>query len=765
MLRKLTKFSINNPKLIMILTLVVTMFFGYMMTGIKIDTDPENMLSADNPARKYHHEVKERFGLSDFIVLGIASESTIFEIDVLKRIESITNEVLKIDGVVAEDVLSPTTTNNVVLEGDTLVVHKIMQNAPKNDAELAKLKREFADNPMFKDLMISEDQKALAIFIPIKSKDMSHGISLKIDEIAQKYLNGEKHYVTGLPVAEDTFGYEMFLQMGISAPMAAVVIFLIMLYFFKRVSLVVSPMLIAVISIIWTMGLLIGTGNTVHIMSSMIPIFLMPIAVVDSVHILSEFHDNFTRYGNKTDTIVHVMDELFMPMLYTSLTSVAGFASLSFTPIPPVRVFGLFVAFGIAIAWVLTVTFVPAYIVLTANEESLRKCHVKEDKDTKTFLIRFLKRLELIVHHNGRKLIAGAFIISLISIYGVTKINVNDNPVNWFNKNHKIRVADKMLNSHMGGTYMPFLTMTGSDGDVIKDPLVMKYIDTLQGELKKISNVGKTTSIADIVKRINYILHNEDQAFNVVPETQEEISQYLFLYLMSGEPDDLDNFVDYNYKSANIWIQSKKGDNQEIEHIVNFVEDYIAKNPIPRGLTIGWAGLSYINIVWQKAMVGGMLKSLLGSFLMVLVLMIILFRSFIWGFLSMIPLSVTILFTYGLVGLMGKDYDMPTAILSSLTLGLSVDFAIHFIERFRLKYAIAGNFKEAVEDIFAEPARAITRNAIIIAVGFLPLLFAPLMPYRTVGIFLAAIMILSCTSTLVLLLPFIELFRAPLKLK
>jgi predicted RND superfamily exporter protein len=110
------------------------------------------------------------------------------------------------------------------------------------------------------------------------------------------------------------------------------------------------------------MGLLIGLGFTVHIMSSMIPIFLMPIAVVDSVHLLSEFADRYPHLGDRAKTIRVVMDDLLTPMYYTSLTSAAGFASLALAPIPPVRVFGVFVAVGIVLAFLLTITFIPAYI-------------------------------------------------------------------------------------------------------------------------------------------------------------------------------------------------------------------------------------------------------------------------------------------------------------------------------------------------------------------------------------------------------------------
>jgi predicted RND superfamily exporter protein len=150
-------------------------------------------------------------------------------------------------------------------------------------------------------------------------------------------------------------------------------------------------------------------------------------------------------------------------------------------------------------------------------------------------------------------------------------------------------------------------------------------------------------------------------------------------------------------------------------------------------------------------MVYGMLRSLLGSFAIVFVMMLVLFRSFWFAVMAMLPLSLTISFIYSLIGLVGKDYDMPVAVLSSLTLGLSVDFAIHFLERARAIHKETGDWEKTMERMFREPARAITRNAIVIAVGFLPLLLSPLVPYNTVGIFLCAIMAISCLVTIVLL--------------
>ncbi|MCK5711106.1 MAG: MMPL family transporter, partial [Hyphomicrobiaceae bacterium] len=200
------------------------------------------------------------------------------------------------------------------------------------------------------------------------------------------------------------------------------------------------------------------------------------------------------------------------------------------------------------------------------------------------------------------------------------------------------------------------------------------------------------------------------------------------------------------------WLQLRSGDNQDMRSVIERVDRYLEAPPPPEGISVGWAGLTYLNVVWQNDMVQGMLRALLGSFVIVFIMMLVLFRSVWFALLAMLPLSVTIGFIYGLIGLVGKDYDMPVAVLSALTLGLSVDFAIHFLQRARVIQRETRSWRLTVDQMFAEPVRAIVRNAIVIAIGFLPMLASPLVPYITVGFFLATIMAVSCAVT-VLLLP------------
>jgi len=268
---------------------------------------------------------------------------------------------------------------------------------------------------------------------------------------------------------------------------------------------------------------------------------------------------------------------------------------------------------------------------------------------------------------------------------------------------------------------------------------------------------GKSNSVADVVKKVHQELIDGKEESFIIPSSSGAVAQCLLQFQSSHKPNDLWHLVTYDYMKANIWIQLTSGDNKDMEKVVKGVERFFADNPPPVPLKYNWAGLTYINTVWQNKMVFGMLKSFLGSFIIVFIMMTILFRSPLWGIICMIPLTITIAVIYGIIGLVGKDYDMPVAILSALTLGMSVDFAIHFLERVRASYGQRGSWQSSVGIMFGEPARAISRNVIVIAIGFLPLLAAPLIPYKTVGIFLCAIMVLSGAITLLILPAIIKL--------
>lgn len=746
----LVRLAIRFPKSTIALCSIITIIMTLQFPKIKIDTDPENMLSKDEYVRVFNDKVKKKFSLYDFIVLGIINKKDkngVFNPVSLKKIFEITEKIKDIDGVIAYELISLSTKDNIRQGGLGEVLFEwLMAKPPSNEDECIFIRDEALDNPLFKNTIVSEDGKAICIFIPIKAKDLSYKISKKIEDILKFYKGGdEKFYITGLPVSEDTFGFEMFKQMAISAPLAGLFVFLIMLLFFKRVRLIISPMIVAIIVVLFTMGLLIWSGNIVHIMSSMIPIFLVPISVLDSIHIMSEFYHNYQLIKDKRNCILKTMENLFLSMLYTSLTTTAGFGSLAFTPIPPVQIFGVFVAIGVMWAWVLTMTFIPAWIMLI-NEGSIEGFKIAEIGNG--ILSKISRAIGKFSYYRYKLVIVITTVIIAISIWGILRIQVNDNPTRWFARGHRIRVADEVLNNYFGGTYPAYIVFDSGKEGVFKDPLVLGYIQRLQEYLASTGVVGKSNSITDIIRKVYYELMGGEPQYNRLPNNPKAVAQCLISYENSHKPDDLWHFVTPDLSEANIWLQMKSGDNKDMYKVIQAVNEFISKNPPPVELKLEWAGLTYINYIWQKKMVVGMLYSLLGSFGIVLIMMVFLFRSPLWGFISMVPLTITILFIYSLIGMFGKYYDMPIAVLSSLTLGLSVDFAIHMLQRVRTIYAVRKDVLQTLDEFFGEPSYAIIKNIVVIGIAFFPLLLSPLVPYKTVGFFMFAIMFTSGIGTL-----------------
>jgi hypothetical protein len=304
-----------------------------------------------------------------------------------------------------------------------------------------------------------------------------------------------------------------------------------------------------------------------------------------------------------------------------------------------------------------------------------------------------------------------------------------------------------------------FIDLEKQREQVFKNPKVLNYIEALQKNLLKTGVVGKSNSLSDVVKTVHreLFLGKEDQ-FRI-PSSSNAVAQTLITYQNSHRPQDLWHFVTPDYRKTNLWIQLKSGDNMDMSRLVQDIDSFIAANPPPLPLKHQWFGLTYINVIWQDKMVSGMLKAFIGSFLVVLLMMTVLFRSALWGLLSMIPLTVTIGLIYGAIGLTGKDYDMPVAVLSSLSLGLAIDYAIHFLARSRKMREGYGSWFETIKPVFGEPARAISRNVVVIGAGFLPLLAAPLIPYQTVGIFIAAILLTAGVASLLILPSMVRLLE------
>ncbi len=754
----LVEFSVEHPRLIVVLTIVITLAFMSQFSKIRTDTNPKNMLPATSDVRVWNDSVDKTFGLyEDMIVVGIVNEKGILNKESLAKVNRITDEILKIKGVAARDVNSFPTITNVTAEGGVLKVAPLMSEIPKDDGEIAALRKMLFENLLFINRIISKDGKTTALYVPLEKGSNGKEIADKIKEIIKKEKGDEKYYVAGDPVARDTFGAEMFKLMAIFAPIAGMVMLLVRYLMFRDLFLSITLMMDAMVSIIWSMGLLIGLGFPIHIMSSMAPVFLMAIAT-DSMHIFNEFYFRYRETKDKKMAIIETMRAVSRPVRNTALATAAGFAVLLFMNIVPVKVFGGLVAFGTIALRVLSFSFIPAMFTFVKDEKIRKIAHAEDIGTDKT--AQFLKRLAGFGTRRPVLVVVIGFVLFVIAVAGIAKAKVNNNMVEWFKKGSDVRVSDTVINQALGGTSLGYVVAIAKEDEYIKTPEAMRYIEGLQRHLEKLPVVGKTTSVVDYVKRINRVLHNDDLKYDAVPETKEMIGQYIFLFSMSAKPSDLDNVVDYPFRRANIWVQLKTWDAKAMQQVISAVDEYKKANQTPMDMKP--AGIAYFNLIWNHEVLWDMVKGFILALIVVFAILAYDFRSIKWAIVGYTPLLFTILLIYGVIGFIGKDFDMPISVLSCLSLGMAVDFAIHFVSRFRQRLAETGgkeSITEALHWTAARPGKGIVRNAVLFAASFAVMMFAPLTPYITVGAFIVSMMLLSALMTIIYLPALITLMQ------
>ena len=418
-----------------------------------------------------------------------------------------------------------------------------------SEADVQRVRDGLAEYPTLARRLVTADGTGLTAFIPIEEKDVAAGVAGDIERLSEELRasGATEYYVAGLPLAEDAFGQDMLVQMAVLAPLSGLLIFALLIALFRRLLLVLIAMAVAMVTVIWTMGLLIGTGFTVHIMSSMIPIFLMPIAILDSVHVLSEVSDRYRPERGKAATIRSVYADLFAPLTFTTITTMVAFASLAIAPIPPVRVFGILVAVGVAIAWLLTMLLIPAAAALIRGDRL-------EQADSGAFVFP-TRVLTAVVHRIGRFAtgaavpISVAFVLVTIAIApGLALITVNDNPVRWFRSGSEIRQATNVFAEQFGGAFNASFVLSVSEPADLLEGDTVRAVAGLNEHWGELDGVGSSLSYVDI-----------DPTGTRDPQL--------------GPAALLPSLITPEFDRANLQLLLRDGDNQAMQRVVDATDE------------------------------------------------------------------------------------------------------------------------------------------------------------------------------------------------
>jgi predicted RND superfamily exporter protein len=754
---RLTVLGVEHPRLAVALCLLLALVFGAAFPWAKIDTNPKNMLPPESAVRVWNDQVNERFGLhEDTIVVALRPEGGALGLESLARLRTFSTAVLALPGIVKGDVTSLFTVDNVTAGADSLRIAPLMTEAPASAADVDELRKQLFEGPLFVDRLISRDEMTTALYVPLRKGADGALLASQIRHEALKSFTPEQVYVTGDPVARDLFGAEMFKLMGIFAPIAGALMMGLMFWMFRSWWLAGVMMLTAMVSIMVAMGAGIALGFPVHIMSSMAPVFLMAIAT-DSIHIFNEFFQRHRPGMNRAAVVRQTLQAVSRPVRYTALATALGFAVLLFMTIVPVKVFGGIIVLGTIVLRLLSFYLIPACLVLVPLPGA--------PAATSDPLSRLMGWVASWTVQRAGWTLGVSVALAAASLWGTSTLTADNNMLRWFKASSQVRQADALFSREMGGAMPASLVIDTGRPDGVKDPKVLQAIEVLQRDLAGQALVGTSLSVADYLKRINRVMTSNEAGGEVLPQDADLAGQYLMAFSMGARPSDLNRVVDYDYQRANVLLQLRSGDAQLMQRVEDRVSTLVREHNMP--FTVRAAGPAHFNLVWNQEVLKDMILGFAIALLVVFAVLAADFRSLKWALVAYVPLLLTVLVIFGVLGWLGRPVDMPVAVLACLSLGMAVDFAIHFVTRYRQRCEDTSPGRRLTDAERAQnlqwvvqwPGKGIVRNALMFAVAFAVMLAAPLTPYITVGAFIVSMMTLSALASVTLLPALIKTFR------
>jgi predicted RND superfamily exporter protein len=746
---------LDHPRLVVVVILAISAgFFAVMATGSRLETDLDKYMPQSHPAFVYSNQAEEWFDIKDGIIIAIEHPGSIYNSGTLEKIKSLTRELQKLDEIEKADVTSLYTADNIIGTELDLDVKAFYREVPATAKTMEDLRNNVRDNAMVFGRLVSTDEKASIIVAEIADDVFSQEFYHRILELAESYEGPEQIYVAGRPIVEGTLASLGPKDMKTMAPLVVLVIVAVLLLLLRSVKNTLLNLSIVLLSTVWVFGLMALLKIPVYSVSTMIPVMLIAIGVADGIHIFSHLQLFLKDHPQavKKEAVLHTVRAMWKPVIMTSLTTAVGFSALVTSRVFPVKYFGLFTAFGVIVAMFLSLILVPAGVMIFGlpkqgkkrrgkTSDRLEKSGYKSSRDTH-FSYAFA---DWVVRHRYVTLVALAVIL-IVSVFGITRVWINSSFLDNFSKDSDIVQTDRFVNKHFGGTSRLNVILDSPSTDTLKSPEVLRIVDRIQEDVEKLETIGNSYSLADFLKRMNKVMHADDPAYDRIPESRDLVAQYLLLYEMSGDPDNLWHFVDYDFKRGNLTVQLKSDDSRTIKSAINVINNF-SDELKTHGIAVAYAGSGYKSLVFTDLILQGQISSLFLSLVIVVILISLMFRNVLAGFIGSVPIVFTSVVNFGLLGISGISLSVTTALISSIAIGIGIDYAIHFIERYREYAAIKGDKVLAGRLTMRHTGRAILFNAVVVITGFLVLLFSVFPPNRELGAFVALNMFVSFLGT------------------
>lgn len=744
-MNKLSKFSINHPVIVIIIFLILTIFFALEIPDIEVDSSLKGLIPGNMTSRINLNKIESIFGGTDAVMIILESDN-ILNKETLKRAHYFSNELENWEEI--DSVNTPFTIQEISGKEGTLNIEDAINQIPETKQELANLKEKIKNNELIYGNIISEDFKAMALVGFLKEDIDDNLIFTKVNNLIKSYSGKEKLSLAGMPIIRAEVSKNTQNDMRKLMPLALLIMLIFLYLCFRQLRGVILPFLVVLMSIIISMGLIAVLDWKIYLITVILPMSLIAIANDYGIHIIANYQEEkkIDYRASERSLIKKVISSMGAPIITAGITTIAGMLCLSSHIMIPARELGFLAAAGIAFALVASITFIPAVMVILPAAKKYGSEHkIKEsglEKILNSIAANVSKRPEIIV-------IVFSLTIIVVSL-GIFNLKVDTNPVNYFKERSQVVKSTEAANNYFGGANTISVM---AEGDMT-DPMTMKKISDFEQKLKGHKNIGEVNAISKIIRKFNKELHNGEEKYNIIPQNKNALPQYYMLYESSG---DLKKLLDFDRKHALLTAKIPTNSTQDIKEIVNYIRQEInSVSDSPLKLVGGFGDL---QSELSDAVVKGQLISLLTAVIVVGIIIMILFQSLTAGFLSVIPLIMAILILFSLMGIFNIELNIATALLSSVMVGVGVDYTIHFLWRYKEEKKIY-NSKIAVKRTIKTTGRGIIFNALSVVVGFSALMFSDFLPVKFFG-FLVVVSIAACLSGALIFLPAVCIIFEP----
>jgi predicted RND superfamily exporter protein len=761
---------ITSHRFLVVLTILgITVFLATRFGSLQIDSNPNLWAPQTHAYVETTNLLEEVFGGRNLTVIGVVpKQGDIYQPRVLAKIKRIQDELELLPHAVRHNILSLGARKVKQVKGgaEGMEVRPMMETVPQTPEDIARLRAAVASMPIYINALVSPDSKAAAVIADFKQDERMPNF-IALNEGFRKIVERERDdsvdiYLGGITIIGEAADRE-FMKMPMFFGAALGIVMLVQYWSFRSLQGMLLPMLTGILSVIWSLGLMGLLGVHLDPLNTTTPILVLAVAAGHAIQILKRYYEEYNRLIGEglpprqanRDAVIESMVRVGPVMIIAGLIAVITFLSLAGTGIPMVQHFGVFAGCGVLATMVIEMTVIPAV------RSMLRPPKQREaDRERKAGVLdRFLVAVaNNLVGGRARWIVAAGLAVLALVGSGIAMLRIDNNFRLYFKPDSDVRVHDRVLNQTFGGTNsIQFLVQT-AEPDGIKDPKVLQGMATLQEFLEGQPDVGKTQSLADQIKRMNQAMHADDPVYYTIPESRELVAQYLFLYSLSGEPQDFDNFVDSAYRRATVWAFVKNDSTTHADTIAKNAQAIIASS-FPPGVSVQMGGSLPQLIALNDVIVNDKFRNMAQMSLVVFGLGAIILRSFVGGLFVVIPLFAVMLANFGLMGWLGTPLDISAMTTAAMAIGIGADYEIYLLFRFREELARTGSVLTATRNSMLTSGKAILLVAISILSGYAVLQASEFAFYNQLSNMVTATMLISAFFALFFLRALMMLFK------